>query len=67
MVSYFAEALKSIMNEMNLNQSKLARVLDICQSQISNWLSGKTQPNYCSIDLLCKKLNIDCASLFIKK
>ena len=60
----FASILKKIMADRKLNQLQLAGILGIRQSQISNWLNEKTLPNYESLDLMSKKLNISVNQLF---
>ena len=37
----FIEILQEIMIENNLNQSQLATMIGVKQSQVSEWLSGK--------------------------
>ena len=63
-MSYFSKALEKLMKERGLNQTQIADILGVRQSQISNWLNGKSQPTYGSIDLLRKKMKIEVASLF---
>ena len=60
----FSQLLKDLMKKKNLNQLQLAGMLGIRQSQISNWLSGKSLPGYYSIKLLCEKLNVCANDLF---
>ena len=54
----FIEILKDIMLEKNLNQTQLANIIGLKQSQVSEWLSGKSKPGYDSLKLICEKLNI---------
>ena len=54
----FGSTLDKIMKEQNLNQLQLARLLDIRQSQVSNWLNGKSLPGYYSLKILCIKLKV---------
>ena len=42
----FSEILKEIMIEQNLNQSQLAKLVGIKQSQVSEWLKGKSKPGF---------------------
>jgi len=44
-----AERIKELMDERKLNQVKLALELDICQTTISKWLLGKTEPSISSL------------------
>lgn len=54
----FIEILKDIMLEKNLNQTQLANIIGLKQSQVSEWLSGKSKPGYDSLKLIFEKLNI---------
>lgn len=54
----FPEILQEIMIEKSLNQVQLAQLLSIKQSQISEWLKGKSKPGYDNIKLICETLNI---------
>ena len=54
----FIEILKDIMSDFNLNQTQLANKLGLKQSQISEWLNGKSKPGYDSLKLICQTLGI---------
>ena len=54
----FIEILKEIMIDFNLNQSQLAEKIGLKQSQISEWLKGKSKPGYDSIKTICLALDI---------
>lgn len=54
----FIDILKEIMIDCNLNQTQLATKLGLKQSQISEWLSGKSKPGYDNIKLICQTLGI---------
>lgn len=54
----FIEILKDIMIDFNMNQSQLAAKLGLKQSQISEWLKGKSKPGYDNIKLICETLGI---------
>ena len=54
----FIEILKDIRIDFNLNQSQLATKLGLKQSQISEWLKGKSKPGYDNIKLICETLGI---------
>lgn len=54
----FIDILKDIMVDLNLNQSELAIKIGVKQSQVSEWLSGKSKPAYDSLRNICKCLNI---------
>ena len=55
----FPTILKDLMDQKKLNQLQLSEVLGIRQSQISNWLNGKSLPGYYSIRILCQKMNLN--------
>jgi len=54
----FIEILKDIMIDRDLNQTQLAKLLGLKQSQISEWLSGKSKPGYDSLKNICLALNV---------
>jgi len=45
----FKDTLAKLMNERKINQLTLAAELSVRQSQVSNWLNGKSLPGYQSI------------------
>lgn len=42
----FKEILKEFMKENGLTQTDFARVVGVKQSQVSEWLKGKSKPSY---------------------
>jgi transcriptional regulator with XRE-family HTH domain len=54
----FAKTLKQLMNKNHYTQLSLSKVLGIRQSQVHNWLYGKSFPNYFSIGKLCEVFHI---------
>ncbi len=54
----FIDILKDIMVDQNLNQSQLAKLVGVKQSQVSEWLKGKSKPGYDSLKQICKALDI---------
>lgn len=54
----FIDILKELMIEFNFNQSQLAEKLGLKQSQISEWLKGKSKPGYDNIKLICQTLGV---------
>ena len=60
----FSEILKELMKANNYNQLFLARKMGIRQSQVSNWLHGKSLPSYESTMLLCSTFSIDPNTVF---
>lgn len=60
----YADVLRQLMNEKNLSQQKLADVLGINQTTVSQWLLGRKKPGYDSIALLYEKFGITPNELF---
>lgn len=54
----FIEILKTLMFEKQLNQSQIANIIGVKQSQISEWLKGKAKPGYDTLKIMAKKLNV---------
>jgi len=54
----FIDILKDIMNEKGLNQKQLAFLMNLNQSQISEFINGRYKPGYDTIKLMCLKLNV---------
>ena len=54
----FIDILKDIMIDFNLNQTGLANKIGVKQSQVSEWLKGKSKPGYDSIRMICLALSI---------
>ena len=42
----FKDILKEFLEEKNLTQVGFARLIDVKQSQVSEWLKGKAKPGY---------------------
>ncbi|MBE7100938.1 MAG: helix-turn-helix transcriptional regulator [Clostridiales bacterium] len=60
----YIEVIKQLMLEHNLSQQKLADILGVNQTTVSQWLLGKKKPGYDSILLLYQKFDISPNSLF---
>jgi len=54
----FTQIIKRILQEKNITQLALSNLLGIRQSQISNWVNGKSLPNFTSLKILQEKLNL---------
>lgn len=54
----FIEILKDLMQEKNLTQTELANKVGVKQSQVSEWLKGKSKPGYDSLKAICLALDI---------
>ena len=54
----FIEILKDIMIDRNLTQTELANLINVKQSQISEWLKGKSKPGYDNLKAICLSLGV---------
>jgi len=58
-MTYLSKQLSELMYENKIrSQQQLANELKIKQSTISNWLSGRNNPNYEQLKNLCNFFNI---------
>ena len=55
----YIEILKEIMSINNLSQQKLADILGVNQTTVSQWLLGKKKPGYDSIMLIYEKFDVE--------
>jgi len=63
-MTYFGKQLAELMDEHEIyNQIELAEKIGVRQSTISNWLHGKSLPNYHQIGKLCKVFNVSADAL----
>ncbi len=53
------EVMKLRLYEMNLTKQKLAEILGVSQSKISDYLSGKSEPTLPVARIISRRLNID--------
>lgn len=60
----FIDVLKQLMAEKGLSQQKLADLLGINQTTVSQWLLGRKKPGYDSILLLYETFGIEPNLLF---
>lgn len=54
----FSEILQEIMFEKSLTQVAVAEKIGVKQSQVSEWLKGKSKPGYDSLKAICENLGI---------
>ena len=59
----FAVILRELMEQQSLNQLQLSEMLGVRQSQVSNWLNGKSMPGYHSLRQLSLKLKVSADEL----
>lgn len=60
----YRDVIQQLLIEKGLSQQKLADVLGVNQTTVSQWLLGKKKPNYDSILLLYEKFGITPNELF---
>lgn len=60
----YIEVIKQIMCDYGLSQQKLADILEVNQTTVSQWLLGRKKPGYDSILQIYKKFDISPNSLF---
>lgn len=60
----YIDILKQIMSDNSLTQQKLADILGVNQTTISQWLLGNKKPSYDNIMLICEKFGITPNELF---
>lgn len=60
----YIEIIKQLMLDHNLSQQRLADILGVNQTTVSQWLLGKKKPGYDSIMLLYEKFDVTPNSLF---
>ena len=60
----YVEAIKQLMAENNLTQQKLADILGVNQTTVSQWLLGKKKPGYDSIMQIYNKFGMTPNVLF---
>ena len=54
----FGDLMRKLMKERGMTQIEMSELLGVRQSQVSNWLNGKSLPGYKSIKIICKNFNI---------
>jgi len=54
----FPRLLIELMQERGINQLQLSELLGVRQSQVSNWVRGKSLPGYYSIRMMAVKLKV---------
>ena len=58
-----AKLIKEIMRTEGLNQKDFAKKIFSNESQVSDWISGKSKPSHKDVKLIAEYLNIDCNKL----
>ena len=54
----FKEILKGFLSEKGLTQVSFAKIIDVKQSQVSEWLKGKAKPGYDILKRMSVAFNI---------
>ena len=60
----YREIIRQIMQENNLSQQKLADILGVNQTTVSQWLLGKKKPSYDAILLFYERFDVEPNRLF---
>lgn len=60
----YIEVLKEIMSNNNLSQQKLADILGVTHTTVSQWLLGRKKPGFDSILSLYEKFGVEPNELF---
>lgn len=60
---YLQNKLKEIMKSKNLTQVDLAKLANVSQNTISNWLNNTSSPNIKNLDSLAKSLGLTVGDL----
>lgn len=60
----YIDVLRQLMNERGLSQQRLADMLGVNQTTVSQWLLGRKKPGYDSILMLYEKFGIQPNELF---
>lgn len=58
MKNQFASRLKDFIQELGISKRKFAKRVGVSATSVSDWVSGKIQPNAESIYLICKEFNV---------
>ncbi len=60
----FKDILEEIMLERKLSQEKMAKILNVNQTTIGQWLLGRKKPSYDSIYAIYEKFGVTPNELF---
>lgn len=60
----FSEILQEIMIEKSLNQTALAEKIGVKQSQVCEWIKGKSKPGYDNLRSMYENLGVSAERLF---
>lgn len=58
-----AQLLQQTIHEYGLNQTSFAKIINATQAQVSDWLSGKSKPNYENLRSIVINFSIDANKL----
>ena len=53
MYNYFAQTFSNLMKEKHITQTELANALKVKQNTVSQWMSGKREPDFDMLIKLC--------------
>ncbi len=60
----YVEVIKQIMSDYDLSQQRLADILEVNQTTVSQWLLGKKKPGYDSILSIYEHFSVTPNELF---
>jgi transcriptional regulator with XRE-family HTH domain len=63
MTNDFSKSITNIMEINGLNQLLFAERINVNQSQVSDWISGKSKPSYDSLRDICIKFQVSADAL----
>ena len=61
---HIGQQIEKLIKERGIQQKSLASILEVGQSTVSHWISGRQEPNTIQRKKLCKYFNITEAELF---
>lgn len=59
-----AQNLKKVMEEKQVTKYRLAKMLDVHQTTVKNWLDGKTEPKFDMVEKIAEALGVQVSELF---
>lgn len=63
----FSSNVEKALENKQITKYRLAKMLDVHQTTIKNWLDGKTEPNFEMIEKIADVLNVSTAYLMRKE
>lgn len=57
-VNTLAKTISKIISDNNLNQQTFANSIKVSQSQVSDWIAGKSKPSFDALHEICTTFGI---------